>query len=79
MIIGAGSKTFDILVGSVLIKTENISRFNDGKFITKQYPIPSALLKDKQKINVVFKAHEGHRAGPVFGIRTIRGSIDNLE
>lgn len=74
-----GSKTFDILVDSVLIKTENISRFNDGKFITKQYPIPSVLLKDKQKINVVFKAHEGHRAGPVFGIRTISGSIDSLE
>ncbi len=74
-----GSKTFDILVDSVLIKTENISRLNDGKFITKQYHIPSGLLKGKHKVNVVFKAHEGHRAGPVFGVRTIRGSIDSLE
>jgi uncharacterized protein len=74
-----GSKTFDILVDSVLIKTENISNLNDGKFITQQYQIPSELIKGKQEINVVFKAHEGHRAGPIFGVRTIRGSIDSLE
>ncbi len=74
-----GSKTFDILVDSVLIKTENISNINSGNFIIRQYQVPSKLLKDKQKINIVFKAHEGHRAGPVFGVRTIKGRMKDLE
>ncbi len=74
-----GSKTFDILVDSVLIKTENISNLNEGKFVTKQYQIPSKLLSGKTYISIVFKAHEGHRAGPVFGVRTIFGEMENAE
>lgn len=74
-----GSKTFDLIVDSVLIKTENISNLNDGNFITRQYILPSSLIENKQYINLVFKAHEGHRAGPVFGIRTIKGQLESLK
>ena len=74
-----GSKTFDILVDSVLVKTENISNLNDGKFITRQYKVPANMLEDKNMISLVFKAHDGHRAGPLFGVRTIEGYLENLD
>ncbi len=67
-----GSKTFDILVNGEQITRENISNISIGKFITKQYTIPDKLLKNQSVITVTFKAIEGHRAGPVFGVRTIR-------
>ena len=67
-----GSKTFDILVDDVKVATENISNMNDGKFVTIEYKIPKDLIVIKDKITITFKAHEGHRAGPVFGVRTVR-------
>jgi len=67
-----GSKTFDILVDGQLLVTENISNIKDGEFIFKEYEIPDALTVDKTFIEVTFRAHEGHIAGPVFSIRTIK-------
>jgi hypothetical protein len=68
----SGSKTFDILVEDQLIATENITNKAPGKFIDVSYLIPEALLKGKEKVKVQFVPHEGHRAGPVFTVRTIR-------
>jgi len=67
-----GAKTFDILVSNKIIATENISNKKDGQFISEQYDIPEELLKGKSKITVMFQAHPGNMAGPVFGVRTIR-------
>ncbi|MBN1949836.1 MAG: glycoside hydrolase family 127 protein [Bacteroidales bacterium] len=67
-----GSKTFDILVDDTFLTTENISNLNEGKFITCKYEIPENLLEGKNKVTVTFKSHQGHRAGPIFGVRTIR-------
>lgn len=67
-----GSKTFDILVDNTLLATENISNIKDGEFIYQEYEIPDSLTVDKTFINVKFKAHEGHMAGPVFTVRTIK-------
>ena len=67
-----GSKTFDILVNDQVIATENISGKQPGKFIFESYTVPGELLKGKEKVNVKFLPHEGHRAGPVFSVRTIR-------
>jgi hypothetical protein len=67
-----GAKTFDILVNNNIIATENISNKKDGQFISEQYDIPQEILKSKTKITVMFKAHPGNMAGPVFGVRTIR-------
>lgn len=67
-----GSKTFDILVGDQVIATQNISNVAPGKFIDIVYKIPENLTKDKEKIAVKFVGHEGHRAGPVFMVRTIK-------
>lgn len=67
-----GAKTFDILVNNKIIATENISNKKDGQFISEEYMIPGELLKGKTKITVMFRAHPGNMAGPVFGVRTIR-------
>lgn len=67
-----GSKTFDILVNDTKIATENISSKKPGEFIDVTYEIPENLLKGKNRITVKFLPHEGHRAGPVFGVRTVK-------
>ncbi|MBN1188079.1 MAG: glycoside hydrolase family 127 protein [Bacteroidales bacterium] len=67
-----GSKTFDILIDEAKIATENISNMNDGFFEYIEYPIPAELTKGKSKVTVKFDPHVGHRAGPIFGVRTIK-------
>lgn len=67
-----GSKTFDILVNGRKVATENISGKKDGQFIDIQYDIESELTAGKNKIIVRFEPHQGHRAGPIFGARTIK-------
>ncbi len=67
-----GSRTFDILAGEQIIATENISNKKDGHFIYITYDIPEEVTYGKRKVTVTFKAHEGHRAGPVFGVRTVK-------
>lgn len=67
-----GSKTFDILVENEVIATENITDKKPGEFIDVLYDIPNAITKGKDKVTVAFIPHVGHRAGPVFSVRTIR-------
>lgn len=67
-----GSKTFDILIDGIKVATENISGKKDGQFIDGQYDIDSDVIGDKNKIIVRFEPHAGHRAGPIFGARTVR-------
>jgi len=66
-----GSKTFDILVNGKKVATENISGKKDGQFIDIHYDIESELIADKNKITIRFEPHMGHRAGPIFGARTM--------
>ncbi len=67
-----GSKTFDILVEDQAIARENISNKAPGKFIDIAYAIPQDLIDGKERIGVKFVPLEGHRAGPVFAVRTLR-------
>jgi hypothetical protein len=71
-----GSKTFDILVEGQAIARENISNKAPGKFIDIAYAIPEDLIAGKEKIGVKFIPLEGHRAGPVFTVRTLRNPTD---
>ncbi|MFB6341422.1 beta-L-arabinofuranosidase domain-containing protein [Saccharicrinis sp. FJH62] len=66
-----GSKTFDILVDDKVIATENISAFNQAKFMDMEYKIPEEVISGKDIIEVKLVPHEGHRAGPLFTARTI--------
>jgi len=68
----SGSKTFDILVSDQVIATQNISNAAPGKFIDIVYKIPQILTNGKDKVRVKFVPHDGHRAGPVFLVRTIK-------
>ncbi len=68
----AGTRTFDILVNNTKIAEENISNVKAGEFFTKIYEVPDKLTFDQNKITVKFIGHEGHRAGPIFGVRTLR-------
>jgi uncharacterized protein len=70
-----GSKTFDILVDETKIATENISNKKPGEFIDVSYEIPAELISGKNKITVKFLPHDGHRAGPVFGVRTVKKEV----
>lgn len=67
-----GSKTFDILVEDQVIATENIANKAPGKFIDVSYEIPGELFMGKEKVEVQFLPHVGHRAGPVFTVRTVK-------
>jgi hypothetical protein len=67
-----GAKTFDLLVDDKIIATENISGKKEGKFMNVQYDIPEELYQGKSKVTVIFRAHPGNMAGPVFGVRTIK-------
>lgn len=67
----SGSKTFDILVEDQIIATENISKIAKSKFVDVRYEIPDNLIKGKDKIRVKVLPHKGHRAGPVFSVRTV--------
>ncbi len=70
-----GSKTFDILINDKIIATENISNKNPGEFMNVTYEIPQNLISGKTKITVKFLPHNGHRAGPVFGVRTVKREV----
>jgi DUF1680 family protein len=69
-----GSKTFDIWVNDTKIATENISNKKPGEFIDVVYEIPQNLVSGENKITVRFVPHEGHRGGPVFGVRTVKNN-----
>jgi hypothetical protein len=66
-----GSKTFDIFVNDSIIATENISNVKPGEFFYKYYALPNNLTINDGKIKVKLIPHEGHRAGPLFSVRTM--------
>lgn len=67
-----GSRTFDILVNDTKIATENIANVKPGEFFYKSYDLPDQLTVNGGRIKVKIVPVEGHLAGPVFGVRTIK-------
>jgi hypothetical protein len=65
-------RTFDILVGGVVIATQSVDRNKPGQQFQVEYPIPTELTKGKEKITVRFQAHEGNTAGGVFGCAVLK-------
>ncbi|MGQ1947866.1 beta-L-arabinofuranosidase domain-containing protein [Geofilum sp. OHC36d9] len=68
----SGSKTFDILVNGERIATENISNARPGEFYTQVYDIPDGIDRENGFITVKLDPKDDHRAGPVFGARTLK-------
>ncbi len=71
----AGSHTFDIIVDGKVLATENITNKAPGSFINVTYPLSKAMTEGKSKVKVELKPHDGHRAGPVFTVRTINAGM----
>ncbi len=67
-----GSRTFDIMVNNTVIATENISNVRPGEFFTREYNLPAHLRITGNTVTVKFVPKEGHRAGPVFGVRMLK-------
>lgn len=67
-----GSRTFDILVNGKVIATENISNSRPGEFYTEVYDIPPYIDRSGGVITVKFAPKDNHRAGPIFGVRTLK-------
>lgn len=67
-----GSRTFDILVNNSKVATENISNVKPGEFFFKIYELPDKQTVNGGKVTVKLVPHDGHRAGPVFSVRTIK-------
>jgi DUF1680 family protein len=67
-----GSRTFDIFANGTKIATENLSNAKPGEFFTKQYDFSGAMTFDKDKVTIKLVPRDGHRAGPIFGVRTLR-------
>ena len=67
-----GSRTFDIMVNNTVIATENISNIRPGEFLTMEYDLPANLRITGNTVTVKFVPKEGHRAGPVFGVRMLK-------
>jgi len=67
-----GSRTFDIFANGQKIATENISNVKAGEFFVKQYDLPETVKFDKDKVTIKLVPLDGHRAGPIFGVRTLR-------
>lgn len=51
--------------------TENISDKAPGEFIDVEYKLPNDICMPKDKVEIVIAPHSGHRAGPIFGVRTV--------
>jgi uncharacterized protein len=69
-----GSRTFDIRVNGIVVATENISNARPGDFYTEVYDVPDNIDRSGGFITVKFDPKDNHRAGPVFGVRTLKGA-----
>jgi DUF1680 family protein len=70
----AGSREFDILVDEKILATQKLDNNRPEVFYDAVFPLPAALLKDKQTITVKFSAHPASLAGGVYGVRVMRSA-----
>lgn len=68
----AGNRTFDVLADGVKLATETLANNRPGEFFDRTYPLPSDLVRDKQKVTVRFQAARGNIAGGVFDVSILR-------
>jgi hypothetical protein len=63
------SRVFDILVDGNKIATQSLDSLKPGEFVDVDYTVPEELTRGKTSLIVRFQPHDGHSAGPVFGVR----------
>lgn len=68
-----GQRTFDILVDGEKLVTENIAnKWSKDDFIDVAYPLPAKMIKNKNTVTILFKAHPENLAGGIFDIRILK-------
>ncbi|MGB3063676.1 DUF6805 domain-containing protein [Sphingobacterium thalpophilum] len=73
--IDSGNKKFDILVdGQVLASEDIVKRWEQSKFFDVVYPIPAAWAKNKESINIAFRAKPHNSTGRIFQVRLAQKS-----
>jgi DUF1680 family protein len=65
-------RTFDVLVDGQPLAQERFEASSDNRFVDREYPLPAALVKGKQKVTVRFQATSNNDIAAVFGLRVVR-------
>jgi DUF1680 family protein len=68
----SGGREFDILVDGKKIATQTLNNNQPGRFFDVKYPLPSAVLENRETITLRVQAHPGATAGGIFGARILR-------
>jgi hypothetical protein len=66
-------RNFDIIVDGEKIASEDLNKYKESKFYDISYEIPLTLTKGKKTITVIFKGKPHNQAGPVYGVRVVKG------
>ncbi len=67
------NRRFDILVNDEKVGYENLGKFHGDRFYDIFYKIPEQLTEGRDKVRVTIKSIGNSEAGPVYGIRMVRG------
>jgi DUF1680 family protein len=67
-----GNREFEILVEGTVIAIQKLERNNPDKFFDVNYPVPSSLIKSKDKVKITFRPLSGKIAGNVYGCRMMK-------
>jgi hypothetical protein len=67
-----GNRVFDVLVNGQKITTQSLLNNKPGVFFDVTQPLPTDLLRGREKITVRLQAHPGNIAGGLFGARLVR-------
>lgn len=71
-------RVFDIYVNDTKIATENLNKFKASKFYEVPYVIPQELTKNKLSAVIKFVPKVNNSAGPIYGVRMVRGEVSGL-
>ena len=71
-------RNFDIYVNETKLATEDLNKYKASKFYDVAYAIPQALTTNQQKAIIKFVPKSRNAAGPVYGIKIIKGNVDGL-
>ncbi len=65
-------RTFDILVDGEKIATESLE-YHPTEQLDREYPLPDALTRGKDRVTIKFQAQAQATAGAVIDLRTVAG------
>jgi uncharacterized protein len=66
------ARSFEILVDGQRVGEQAMPESSVPRFFEVAYPVPEALLRDKQRVTVKFQAAAGSEVAAVFGLRLVR-------